>query len=161
MRSRPRIRRISKWTGIVASAIILTAWVVSLRYDFYSFIGEQSSIGGLGLYIEFKSNVLVIGRWDDSPRFPIEILSGMHPWHAPSFESFPIFQDPGTSIAIPFWLAFAFSAAPTMLLVYFDRKRNLTGHCPHCGYNLTGNTSGICSECGTKRPAENAPAKSD
>ncbi len=26
------------------------------------------------------------------------------------------------------------------------RKRNL---CVHCGYNLTGNTSGVCPECGT------------
>jgi len=24
------------------------------------------------------------------------------------------------------------------------------GHCRVCGYNLTGNESGICSECGAK-----------
>lgn len=24
------------------------------------------------------------------------------------------------------------------------------GHCQNCGYNLTGNESGICSECGTQ-----------
>ena len=24
-----------------------------------------------------------------------------------------------------------------------------TGHCRKCHYNLTGNTSGICPECGT------------
>lgn len=22
------------------------------------------------------------------------------------------------------------------------------GHCPKCGYDLTGNTSGVCTECG-------------
>ena len=26
------------------------------------------------------------------------------------------------------------------------------GHCPHCGYNLTGNESGKCSECSTPVP---------
>jgi hypothetical protein len=26
------------------------------------------------------------------------------------------------------------------------------GSCRHCGYNLTGNTSGICPECGTPVP---------
>lgn len=28
------------------------------------------------------------------------------------------------------------------------RKRTAPGHCQTCGYNLTGNVSGICSECG-------------
>jgi hypothetical protein len=32
------------------------------------------------------------------------------------------------------------------------------GHCPHCGYDLTGNVSGVCPECGqsarqTARPS--------
>jgi predicted RNA-binding Zn-ribbon protein involved in translation (DUF1610 family) len=38
------------------------------------------------------------------------------------------------------------------------------GHCPHCNYNLTGNVSGLCPECGTTlirasypRPAPQAP----
>jgi hypothetical protein len=28
-------------------------------------------------------------------------------------------------------------------------RRRLQGECRTCGYNLTANTSGICSECGT------------
>ncbi len=28
------------------------------------------------------------------------------------------------------------------------RQRMLLGHCRSCGYNLTGNVSGVCSECG-------------
>ena len=28
-------------------------------------------------------------------------------------------------------------------------KRRVKGLCEHCGYNLTGNTSGTCPECGT------------
>lgn len=30
--------------------------------------------------------------------------------------------------------------------------RGQLGQCPHCGYDLTGNTSGTCSECG--KPCE-------
>ena len=37
---------------------------------------------------------------------------------------------------------------PALYLFYRDRRRIQPGHCPHCGYNLTGNTSGVCSECG-------------
>ena len=29
------------------------------------------------------------------------------------------------------------------------RQRALPGHCAHCGYNLRGNTTGRCPECGT------------
>jgi hypothetical protein len=29
------------------------------------------------------------------------------------------------------------------------RRREMTTSCPHCGYNLTANTSGVCPECGT------------
>src|SRR5215472_12786227 len=31
------------------------------------------------------------------------------------------------------------------------------GECWWCGYNLTGNTSGICPECGTTVPATTKP----
>jgi hypothetical protein len=27
-------------------------------------------------------------------------------------------------------------------------RRHQEGHCPKCGYDLTGNVSGVCSECG-------------
>jgi hypothetical protein len=30
------------------------------------------------------------------------------------------------------------------------RRRKREGHCVHCGYNLTGNVSGVCPECGEK-----------
>jgi hypothetical protein len=30
-----------------------------------------------------------------------------------------------------------------------DWRRHPEGHCQSCGYNLTGNTSGVCPECGT------------
>ena len=39
----------------------------------------------------------------------------------------------------------------------FHRRRRAhartgAGRCPRCGYDLTGNTSGTCPECGTPRP---------
>lgn len=42
---------------------------------------------------------------------------------------------------------------PLFLLHLVDRRRRRprhpAGHCPTCGYNLTGNTTGRCPECGT------------
>ncbi len=38
---------------------------------------------------------------------------------------------------------------------YYRRKRLLnSGLCPICRYNLTGNTSGVCPECGSVTPTE-------
>ena len=58
------------------------------------------------------------------------------------------------------WLYPVWFASPILgfltALVWF-RKRNhdfakyQRGHCQSCGYDLTGNQSGICSECGTPR----------
>lgn len=32
---------------------------------------------------------------------------------------------------------------------FFHRKARVRpGHCPKCEYNLTGNTTGVCPECG-------------
>ena len=40
-------------------------------------------------------------------------------------------------------------AVPTWRARWEARWRYPQGHCQTCGYNLTGNTSGVCPECGT------------
>lgn len=41
-----------------------------------------------------------------------------------------------------------FLAAVARTLRAEHRQNN--GHCTSCNYNLTGNVSGVCPECGTK-----------
>jgi hypothetical protein len=53
-----------------------------------------------------------------------------------------------TTVALPCWFLFVLAAIPTGLAWRIDRRRYRTGHCQRCGYNLTGNVSGRCSECG-------------
>jgi hypothetical protein len=60
---------------------------------------------------------------------------------------------------LPLWLLFVVVAAPTAFLWRWDRRRTRSGYCQECGYNLTGNASGICPECGT--PAIQHLIKSD
>ncbi len=36
----------------------------------------------------------------------------------------------------------------TALLWWRDWRKHPPGHCPRCGYDLTGNVSGVCPECG-------------
>ena len=35
-------------------------------------------------------------------------------------------------------------------LIREGRPLHPLGHCQQCGYNLTGNVSGVCPECGTE-----------
>jgi len=50
-------------------------------------------------------------------------------------------------LKFPYWLLLALAAPPTIALFLWTRPRRV-GECPRCKYNLTGNTSGVCSECG-------------
>ena len=53
------------------------------------------------------------------------------------------------SLTIPLWIPIVALLSVAALLVYRDRTRRQPGHCRQCGYNLTGNTTGRCPECGT------------
>jgi hypothetical protein len=87
--------------------------------------------------------------WDSAsiqriPRHPTNFARGAFT-HSKQFESV-IFLD------VPLWLVFfVFGAYPALVLTkgIVRRRRRKRGQCPKCGYNLTGNTSGVCPECGT------------
>lgn len=51
------------------------------------------------------------------------------------------------SLFVAAWIPFLLLAIPTAFLWYHDR-RFPPGQCRRCGYNLTGNVSGRCPECG-------------
>lgn len=55
---------------------------------------------------------------------------------------------------VPCWVAWVlFAAYPTLAFVRGPVRRwrrRRRGLCVRCGYNLTGNVSGVCPECGTE-----------
>jgi hypothetical protein len=59
----------------------------------------------------------------------------------------------GHLFVCPLWLPSLLILIPTAFLWYRDR-RHPPGHCQKCGYDLTGNKSGVCPECGTELPME-------
>ncbi len=48
--------------------------------------------------------------------------------------------------SLPLWIPLLITAVPTFIL--WRRDRIPHGHCQRCGYDLTGNVSGRCPECG-------------
>jgi len=54
--------------------------------------------------------------------------------------------------SLPLWWAVggaALLALPVFLRLRLPRERGPSGRCANCSYDLTGNTSGTCPECGT------------
>lgn len=58
-----------------------------------------------------------------------------------------------TTLCVPLWLPFIVIASPTVFLVWRNHRRPMAGYCGECGYNLTGNVSGRCPECGSPVPS--------
>lgn len=59
-------------------------------------------------------------------------------------------------ISVPLWLiAIPFAVLPFRAVISWCRAKNRRANngCTKCGYNLTGNASGVCPECGTKLSA--------
>jgi hypothetical protein len=58
----------------------------------------------------------------------------------------------GIIACFPLWLPLAVFGVPTAVLwwhAWREHRRIPPAHCQHCGYDLTGNVSGRCPECGT------------
>ena len=49
---------------------------------------------------------------------------------------------------LPFWIL---TMIPSVLAIFTMKAtiRRVPGPCAHCGFDLTGNTTGVCPECGT------------
>jgi hypothetical protein len=50
--------------------------------------------------------------------------------------------------SVPLWPTVLVLGAVSALLWILDHRRISPGHCGKCGYDLTGNVSGRCPECG-------------
>jgi hypothetical protein len=54
-------------------------------------------------------------------------------------------------VLIPCWsLALFASILPLVAFVRSRREQKVKGHCTKCGYDLRGNISGVCPECGLR-----------
>ncbi len=143
-----RRRRILKWTGLAVCVLILVAWGLSPRFE-VNYIGDGWLFGcGRGrLSFNISRGYNNFG-WEFVRLAPFR--SGAY-WglNWPSHISDRSFGVAWSSVRVPLWLPLLTIAIPTAILFWRDRRRIPRGHCRRCGYDLTGNVSGKCPECGT------------
>ena len=137
---RNRLRRVMKWVGLFACFTFLVGWCLSI----YGYV--EVDYGRFTVIAQCGGVQVVQQR---GPHFHVTRLK--HGWfqnsclwlvpHAMSTASMKVW------LFVPFWIPFLAFAIPTVILWRRDR-RFPPGHCQKCGYDLTGNESGLCPECG-------------
>ena len=147
---RRRVRWWLKWAGLCVCLEIVLLWVVSvvelalygadvwcypLAAGHVTVFWEQNGLQCRAWSVTARSNapLWALARWGISwPRY--ETSGG--PYRSPRIE-------------VPLFSGVVLVGLPTAYLWWRDR-RPPRGHCQVCGYDLTGNVSGVCPECGEK-----------
>jgi len=170
--SRPsRLRRWLKWAGLLLTCNVLAIGVVSI----FANMGVTGRLlttpvtGRATPFIHVLNAYAIVGRLEYVEKW------WFHPIQGPRL---PFFWRPRvirrayrrlgvktpnpviySALLIPLWIPFVILALPTTYLFLRDRRRIPPGHCQTCGYNLTGNVSGVCPECGSpcKQPTAGVP----
>jgi hypothetical protein len=131
--------RILKWAGLVVSLLIFVAGAASLFW-MGSHYGKSTSWTLDGGCLLFDSSYTGARRGWALRRAVLPPDRGPEPY------------------LVELWIPFLIVAVPTACLWWIDLRRLPVGCCQRCGYNLAGNISGVCPECGTPIPATE-PAK--
>lgn len=142
-------RSLLKWIGLILSLLLMAAWAVSIPYRCLYITTMRS---GAVLATGIMSGNLVFLEYSNglAPLLPRGSEWNLQPVE-PEVRWAPIWDNrPGASmLGMPLWIPFLLAAIPTAFLFWRDRRRIPSGHCLRCRYDLTGNTSGVCPECGT------------
>jgi hypothetical protein len=152
LRRRSRLRYLAKWAGTVACVAVFAAATASLVW--YE-IGIRVtpcdlSIRAGAVYVEWgdyrSPSVLAYPYTETRPR-------GMA-WmeYATKIRTRDAWGE--RVVHLPLWLVLVGFGPPTIVFWWLDRRVAVRGYCRCCGYNLTGNVSGRCPECGTPCPQQ-------
>lgn len=144
-RKQHRLRRWGKWAGVAVCSVIIAAWCLSISWYVVLRVGRcefRFGAGGIAardLYFGIDGVVWhASSTW--TATFPQRLgLGWPGVWRSEPFGAW--------DAIVPFWWLLLMLGIPTAYLWWLDR-RPPPGHCRACGYNLTGNVSGVCPECG-------------
>ena len=159
MRRRGRVRRVGKWGGLAWCITIVLLYAASgfwgASHDAAS--GFRVGIGGGVFWVGYVNPTS--SRWAYRPYSGVSPYGPIRGWSGGRFHK-PVylprymwwfdvgFYHGNYLVQIPLWFPFLIVATPTAFLWHRDRRRFPRGHCQARGYDLTGNVSGRCSECG-------------
>lgn len=132
--------RYLKWIGLSALLSLMAIWTISLYWSlYYSGIGWGCAILEAGQFRAYKGGTSGAG-WIFAKNDPAPALH----WWWPSWR---YGSSTSMELAFPVWTAMLMAGLLT-LIAWRHSRRIGPGYCKDCSYDLTGNTSGVCPECG-------------
>jgi hypothetical protein len=138
-----RTRRVVKWGVTLLLLVLIAASGLSCLWS-ASYVGPDLLVGVVGGTLMWGATDLLAYT---EPPTPV----GFRVWWRPMYLRLQWLSVSHWRLGIlPRWIPAEVLAIATALLWYLDRRRIPPGHCRRCGYNLTGNVSGRCSECDTE-----------
>ncbi len=141
MRPLTRKRRILKWAGLVACLLTAGAWLASNRWALI-YRGEY-------FRARLVHGVMGVAQHTVATGWRAVDMRGQPVWAYLWAWRWPVVLVGGKwDFIVPLWIPLAAIGIPTILAWRRDRPIP-PGHCRTCRYDLTGNESGVCPECGT------------
>lgn len=142
--ARRRMGRRLKWYGVALCSLIVANWLISAaaggprvrRFGNHA----EFATDGIGLLFLWTRGTGSSIAWDCLPGPLPEFKVSQH----------------RVFIVFPLWIPLIVVAPATAVLFWLESRRFKPGVCQECGYNLTGNISGVCPECGEPVPEEQA-----
>lgn len=146
---RKRLRSTIKWAGTVLTVLLLVVWVGS-GWWWCNFTPRSASYA-----TAIDRGTLAVKWVKPAPTLPDKYLGWHMGWNRPFRFSWWFRSESGTvvrggnatEVVVPLWLGVLIFGLPTTILWYRDRRKPLRV-CRKCAYDLRGNTSGVCPECG-------------
>jgi hypothetical protein len=137
-----RLQRRMKWAGLVVSVGVVVVSIGSARW------GVQVTSDRLGWFsiVDGKLDIVRGKGQYGNPTWVVFSATGRAVrWSGHYFQR----SARAWRVGVLLWLVFVIAGFPTAVLWYCDR-RPPAGHGRKCGCDLTGNVSGVCSECETQ-----------
>lgn len=147
--------RVVKWVGVTLTCLIATAWMLSIPWMWFYQQGITTPPQGSTLRCQWsiqRGAIMYLYSFGlDGVGQPFKFNSGLQgsPNLQPVWWPFwTTWKNQVGECAMPLWICCLLVSIPTGVLFWRDRRRSPPHCCQGCGYDLTGNTSGRCSECG-------------
>lgn len=163
--TRRRTRRALAFAGLALCLLMLVALLLNQWWDYYGVtdaVGTTIYIsrGSLGVtWVEgqswFATGTSTVAYSNRSPNWSLFPSTTNALWS--NWKIWPALEKNGKfhTGTIPLWILFVLIAVPSAIALWRTRRLAVAGHCTRCGYNLTGNTTGRCPECGANTACRN------